>query len=308
MGLNADDGEEAFLERLIAARDRAADLPVPIGDDAAVFRAPAGCEIVAACDAICEGTHFRPGTPPEAIGRKALAVNLSDFAAMGAEPRFALVAASLPRGFSAELADRITAGLRRTAAEFGCVLAGGDTATHDGPLGLATTVIGFVRAGAAVRRDGARPGDVVAVTGALGGSFGADGMGRHLTFTPRLAEARALVAAGPPSAMMDVSDGLTLDLARLCRRSGVGVRLDLDRTPIHPDAGPPGPAARARAASDGEDFELLFTAPPDVFRRLLAGWRSPTPITAIGEIVPAGMTVVEGGVERPMIPRGYEHR
>jgi thiamine-monophosphate kinase len=300
------EGEDAFLERLIAARDEAPDLTVAIGDDAAVVRPPPGMEIVVAADAIVEGVHFVPGTPFDLIGRKALAVNLSDFAAMGAVPRWVFATASLPRGFAGASADRITAGLRTTARAYDAVLAGGDTVTHDGPLGVSVTVVGWIEPGRAVTRSGARVGDVVAVTGALGGSFPS---GRHLTFDPRVMEGRALARFGPPSAMMDVSDGLLLDLDRLCRRSGVGAALVAERIPVHADARAAGGDALERALSDGEDFELLFTAAPDVFAKIRAAWTSPTPITAIGEIrAGRGILVSQRGVETPVAPRGYEHR
>jgi thiamine-monophosphate kinase len=300
------EGEDAFLERLIATRDEAPDLKVPVGDDAAVVELPAETEVVVATDAIAEGSHFHPGTPFELVGRKALAVNLSDFAAMGAVPRFVFAAASLPRGFRATDADRVTAGLRALAHEHGLVLAGGDTIAHDGPLGLAVTVVGWVERGRAVTRSGARPGDLVAVTGALGGSLL---RGRHLTFAPRLAEGRALARAGPPSAMMDVSDGLLLDLDRLCRRSGVGARVFAERVPVHPDAAGAADDPVERALSDGEDFELLFTAAPAALARIRAGWALPTPLNVCGEIVPGrGILLSRAGVETPVVPRGYEHR
>jgi thiamine-monophosphate kinase len=300
------DGEEAFLERLYAARDEADDLVVPVGDDAAVFRAPPGTEIVVAADAIAAGTHFAADAPPELIGRKALAVNLSDFAAMGATPRHAFATACLPRGFAGAYADALTAGLRSLASRHGVLLSGGDTTTHAGALCLSVTVVGFVAAGRAVRRDGARPGDVLAVTGPLGGSLP---FGRHLTFEPRLPESRALVELGPPSAMMDVSDGLLLDLGRLCRRSGVAAVVDAERVPIHDDARRAGGDPLDRALADGEDFELLFAAPPAAFARIVARWPFATPPRAIGEIrAGTGISLRRAGVEAPVEPRGYEHR
>jgi thiamine-monophosphate kinase len=303
--MNGGSGEEAFLERLIASRPSAPDLLVPIGDDAAVFRPPPGFDIVVAADAIAEGSHFFPDTAPEAIGRKALAVNLSDFAAMGALPRFAFATASLPRGFRAEYADRITAGLRALADEFGVILAGGDTITHDGPCGISVTVAGYVEPGGAIRRDGARPGDLIVVTGPLGGSLP---FGRHLTFRPQVALGRRLREAGPPSAMMDLSDGLGLDLARLCRRSGVGARLEAERIPVHDDARRAGGDPLARALSDGEDFELLFTVAPEVWKRLLPRLEGFPHPTVVGEILDApGIRLLRNGVEAPLEPRGHVH-
>jgi thiamine-monophosphate kinase len=298
-------GEIAFLDWLRAHRDTAADLLVPIGDDAAVIRGDARHDLVVTTDMIAEGSHFLGSDPPGLVGRKALAVNLSDLAAMGAEPRHAFVTAALPRGFPAALPRRITRGIRSLAAEHGVVLAGGDTISHDGGLVLSITLLGRVRPGRAVTRSGARAGDVVAVTGALGGSLR---RGRHLRFDPRVAEGRALARLGPPSAMMDVSDGLLLDLSRLAAMSRVGARIFAERVPVHADAGR-GAAALERALSDGEDFELLFTMAPGDFRRVARAWRLATPITAIGEVTRRrGLTIVQGGVERRTRPRGFEHR
>lgn len=298
-------GEQAFLDWLARNAAKPRDLPVPIGDDAAVIRVARGCDFVVTTDAIAEGSHFLRTDPPRLIGRKALAVGLSDIAAMGAEPRFAFVSAALPHRFPPALPREITRGIRDLAALHGVVLAGGDTISHKGGIVLSTTVIGRVRKGRAVTRSGAMAGDVIAVTGALGGSFARR---RHLRFEPRLREARALVKLGPPSAMMDVSDGLLLDLWRLTRASATGARVLAERVPVHADAGRSAGKALERALSEGEDFELLFTVAPDRFRKILRGWRLDVPITAIGEIVPLGFTIVEDGVERMVEPRGFEHR
>jgi thiamine-monophosphate kinase len=300
-------GEEAFLERLIATGDRREDVIVPIGDDAAVLRPREGRDLVVAADAICEGTHFFPGTPPEAIGRKALAVNLSDFAAMAATPRFAFATACLPRGFDPRFADATTEGLRATARRYGVALCGGDTTTFDGPFVLSVTLVGDVERGRAVRRDGARPGDVLAVTGPLGASLRS---GRHLRFEPRLDASAALATLGPPSAMMDVSDGLLLDLDRLARRSGVGADVDAARVPIHADVDDVAPDARLLSAlSDGEDFELLFAAPPAIFERIAASWPLAAPPIAIGRATAEpGVRVFSNGALLALEKRGYEHR
>jgi thiamine-monophosphate kinase len=292
-------GEQAFLEWLARRAATRPGLTVPLGDDAAVFAVPGNCEAVVTTDTIAAGSHFRAADPPGLVGRKALAVSLSDIAAMGAEPAYAFAAAALPRGFAPSLPRAITRGMARLAKQWNVALAGGDTVSHAGGLVITTTVIGFVRAGRAVRRSGARPGDVIALTGAVGGSLRS---GRHLRFAPRVREGIALAALGPPSAMMDVSDGLLLDLWRLARASGVGARIHADRVPVHRGA------RRDRALSEGEDFELLFTMAPEVFLRVKRRWRLPVPITVVGEVVRRGFTIVENGVERMAEPRGYEHR
>jgi thiamine-monophosphate kinase len=299
-------GEQAFLDWIAGRAARPGDLTVPVGDDAAVFRVPSGHEAVVTTDAIAEGSHFLKSDPPRLVGRKALAVSLSDAAAMGASPRFAFVAATLPRGFGPELPRELTRGMAALAAKHGVVLAGGDTISHRGGIVIAVTVVAFVRKGRAITRSGARIGDVIAVTGALGGSIR---RGRHLRFEPRLRESRALVKLGPPTAMMDVSDGLLLDLWRLLRASGRGARIDAGCVPVHRDAGPAGGRrARESALSDGEDFELLFTMPRRRFEECARRWSLPVPIRAIGEVVASGFTIVEDGVERRARPRGFEHR
>jgi thiamine-monophosphate kinase len=143
------------------------------------------------------------------------------------------------------------------------------------------------------------------VTGALGGSLASR---RHLTFTPRIAEGLLLARLGPPSAMMDVSDGFLLDLSRLATASGVGARVWADVVPAHPDAGRSRRAAVDAALGEGEDFELLFTAPPPVLRRILRRWDLGTPISIVGEVVRRGFTIVRDGIERRARPLGFQHR
>jgi len=164
---------------------------------------------------------------------------------------------------------------------------------------VSVTALGRVSAGGAVTRRGARVGDLVLVTGALGGSRA----GRHLTFTPRLAESRRLVELGPPSAMIDVSDGLLLDLARVCEASGaLGFRLSAEQIPISDDA-----CDLEDACTSGEDFELLVTAPRSVAERLTSGWDLETRLTKIGEITASGYMMTMDGEERAVEPRGYCH-
>lgn len=296
-------GEEGFIAWLRESAESAPSLVVPLGDDAAVWSRPEGA-IVLAADVIAEGTHFDAGTRPELIGRKALAVNLSDLAAMAARPLCALATCALPSPFAAELPRRVTAGMREVAHAFQCPLVGGDTVTHGGGIVLSVTVMGTPVPGGPVRRDGARPDDVLAVTGALGGSR----TERHLTFTPRLAEATWLAENGPPTAMMDVSDGLLIDLHRLATASGCGFRLEADRVPVHADARRLPGDPRDHALGDGEDFELLLSAPPHVMERLQADWNLETPLTVIGEITDHARTLVREGRETEAPVRGYEHR
>ncbi len=296
-------GELAFLAWLRRTGGTAAGLEVPIGDDAAVWRLPSGEALVLAADAIAEGAHFRSGEDPRLVGRKALAVNLSDLAAMGAAPLCALATCALPRGFALPLAEALTEGLRGMGEEFGCPLVGGDTTTHDGGIVLSVSVVGTLPHGAAVLRSGARPGDLVFVSGALGGSI----HGPHLRFVPRLRESAALMELGPPTAMMDVSDGLLLDLHRLADASGVGFRIEAERVPVHADALRHERDPLRSALGGGEDFELLFTLPKERAEAVLARWNLATPITEIGEILPDGRLLVQNGHSTVAAPLGFEH-
>ncbi len=296
-------GELEFHAWLRSTSFGARDLVVGIGDDGAIVEAPPGFSTVLVADAMAEGSHFLTSDSPELIGRKALARNLSDIAAMGGIPRFALATAALPRGFAPDYPRRITTGMRALAAEYDTILTGGDTITHDGGLVISVTVIGFVERGRAVRRSGACVGDVIAVTGALGGSFPI----RHLSFDPRIYEARELCALGPPSAMMDISDGLAMDLRRLAVASGVGFRVKADLVPLHSDL-KEAPDAFHRALTDGEDYELLFTMSRAVWDHVKAAWTKSTPIRMIGEVILQGEELeLAGGKIVPFPLGGHVH-
>lgn len=273
-----------------------------IGDDAAVLRC--GEDVVVCTDSVAEGTHFVAGTEPQLIGRKAVARNLSDMAAMGAEPLGVLVALVLPRGCDEELAREIMRGCQRELRNTDAAIIGGDTTTHGGGIVLNVTILGRPMRERVIRRDGARPGDVLVVTGAFGGSS----RGRHLAIVPRLAEARELLRLGPPSAMIDVSDGLLLDLQRLAESSRCGFELDASLLPVHADAlALPGDSLE-RAMSDGEDFELLCAMPPEAWSRVESSWSQYVRLTRIGRVTAAGESILRNG--SPWMPRssGHVHR
>lgn len=303
-----------FVSALVASLPADARLEVPAGDDAAVLRPPAGRRTVVTVDMLMEGVDFvfGPDCTPEAVGHKALAVNLSDLAAMGSRPEAAVVAVALPRQGGEALGHGIQAGIARLALAEGVALAGGDTNTWDGPLVVSVTAVGSVPSGGAWRRDGARPGDRIVATGRFGGSI----LGRHLAVTPRCREAVAIAERFCVHAAIDVSDGLSLDLSRMMVASGVAAILDLDAVPVHPDAerlaAQDGRTPLDHALSDGEDFELLLALPPHEAGRLIAEWdaeRLQTPLTMIGEVTSgAGVWTRSGeGEPRQFIPRGYEH-
>lgn len=296
--MSSDEGEFAFIDRLAARLSPRPDGQVGVGDDCAVLE---GNRLIAT-DLLVEGVHFRSAwASPADIGWKALAVNLSDIAAMGGTPESAVIAVALPPDRPG-LADELVAGLLECAEQHGCPLVGGDTSA--GPeLFLAVTVTG--RADRPVLRSGASPGEAVFVTGPLGAAAAAlprlregaeaptaPALHRPL---PRIGEGRAAAAAGA-TAMLDLSDGLAVDLPRIAMASGVGVVLD--EVPVAAGATP------AEAVGGGDDYELCFTAAdPDRVRAAFAerGLREPI---AVGTTTHGTDVTLDG---QPLAG-GWEHR
>jgi thiamine-monophosphate kinase len=244
--------------------------------DAAVLRALRGRPVVC-CDACIEGVHFERSTAARAAGGKAAKRALSDLAASGARPRALLLALSAPPAASEERLRGLIEGVRAAARAAGAELVGGDLACHAGPLHLSVSALGeYDLAGAPPSRSRARAGDLVLLTGPVGGSR----LGRHLRFEPRLAEGRFLAAAGA-HALMDVSDGLAWDLFRLARAAGVAIELELDRVPLHRDARRAGGDALAHGLHDGEDHELLACIAPADWRRCAARARRRFPALCV---------------------------
>ncbi len=305
--------ETEFVDWLLRRIPADVRLEVPPGDDAAVLRPPAGRRTVVTTDMLMEGVDFvlGPDCPPQAVGHKALAVNLSDLAAMAARPEAIVVAVALPRHGGDAIARGLHEGIAALAADHGVTLAGGDTNAWDGPLVVTITAVGSVAAGVAWRRDGARPDDLLVVTGPCGGSI----LGRHLAVAPRCREALAIAARHTVHAAIDVSDGLSLDLSRMMAASGAAAVVDLAAVPIHPDA--ERLAARSddrrspldHTLADGEDFELVLAMPPADARALVA---DPPPglAPAIFGVVQAGSGLLAraaDGTTRPLEPRGFIH-
>jgi thiamine-monophosphate kinase len=284
------------------------------GDDAAVLQPPRGERLVATADAVVEGVHFDDRFTPADIGWKALAVNLSDLAAMGARPLWALVALALPRDTDPARVRGLARGLGACARSHGVAVVGGNV-TRARQLSLTITVVG----GAArpLLRDGARPGDAVMVSGTVGDAALGLRRGappalarRQRRPIPRLALGRAL--GGIATAAIDVSDGLVQDLGHLCEGSGVAASLRLEELPLS------APYRRAtRHAKDpwipalagGEDYELVVTVPPRRVQKALdAAARVATPLTVIGTILPgAGVQVVECNGHLHPVSRGHDH-
>ncbi len=283
-------------------------LAVGIGDDAAALDLRDGHPVLLATDMLVEGIHFRfPEASPEQVGHKALAVNLSDVAAMAGTPIAAVVSVALPRSGGLELGRRLHTGLARLAGQTGVAVAGGDTTSTDGPLVISVTVIGLAPPQGPVLRSGARPGDRLLVTGPLGGSR----HGHHLNFHPRLDEATCLLQSGGLHALIDISDGLSADLYHLLDESRVGARLRACAIPLRPvPAGShDGRTPLEHALSDGEDFELLAAVAPDAAEALLGSSPTAAGLTCIGESssgANAALDTPDGRIV-PLPRIGYTH-
>ena len=298
--------ESEFLSWV--ARQPLGDAPhvqVGPGDDCAVLSV-GDEQLVVTTDQVLDGVHIVVAEAGyAAAGRKAMARNLSDIAAMGARPIGATATVSLPLGTQQADVETIYAGLREIGDAMNCPLVGGDVASWDRPLVVSVTVFALAGAGGPVLRSTAQPGDVLAVTGTLGGAWKGQ---RHLHFTPRIAEAAALVEHCRPRAMMDLSDGLATDLGRLCEASHVGARVNAEAIPIAPDVQADDPLMAA--LTDGEDYELLIALPPGRADALLADPPFDAPIiTRIGELTEARellLTHPDGRCE-PLTPAGWEH-
>lgn len=274
-------------------RPLAGEGALDLADDAALLTPPAGQELVLAADAMVAGVHFLPDDPPETIGRKLLRVNLSDLAAMGAEPLGYLMTVALPRGTPDAWVAGFAAGLAADQREFGLSVLGGDTVSTPGPLTLSLTILGTVPRGQALRREGALAGDDLWVSGRIGdGWLGlraargemADPDGtlarRYRLPEPRLALGRAL--RGLAHAAMDVSDGLLQDLSHLCRAGGAAAEVEAARVPVSDPTAP-----IAALATGGDDYELLFAAAAqDRARIAAAAAAARTPVMRIGQFTP----------------------
>jgi thiamine-monophosphate kinase len=302
-------GEFAFIDWVKRGQAKSPAVTVGIGDDCAVLPASPAATLVTT-DMLMEGSCFRLAEAgPYRVGRKAMAVNVSDIAAMAGIPKVAFVSLGLPRTMSFEDVKELHRGLQTMAAEFGVAIAGGDTNTWDGPLTVSVTLLGDVHPRGAVLRSGAKVGDWIFVTGPLGGSI----LGHHLDFTPRVTVARWLHERIALHAMIDVSDGLAKDLHRIVEASGVGAELDASAIPIADAArqlsARDGRSPLEHALGDGEDFELVFTVSEEDGRRLSE--MSPPSgegLHHIGRIVESGFWLSDGATRTAFKPLGYEHQ
>ncbi len=314
-------GEFDVIARYFSRPARRGDVLLGVGDDAALLVPPPGQAVVAATDTLVEGRHFLPGTPAEVVGHQALAVNLSDLAAMGAEPAWALLSLSMPDVDEAWI-EGFARGLYRLADEHGVALVGGDTVA--GPRVVTIEALGFVPPAEALTRSGARPGDALFVSGWPGeaaagldllrtGAAAFDSpdrcVRRFLYAEPRLALGRAL--RGLATAAMDVSDGLLGDLGKLVRASGVGAVVQLESLPVSPSLAAQGGRARCEhyLLHGGDDYELLFTVPEHVAVSLeRIATRAGCPLHRIGNIVPGdGVQCLRQGCVAIIEGHGHDH-
>ncbi|MCD6365817.1 MAG: thiamine-phosphate kinase [Planctomycetes bacterium] len=283
------------------------EVPLGPGDDMALVMCGRE-EILVTTDQVLDGVHFRLAEHgPAAAGRKAMARSLSDAAAMAVLPVAAVATTTLPKGFARADAEAVYHGLRLIGDQFSCPLVGGDVASWDGALTITTTVLARPLDTKAILRSGAIAGDAICVTGQFGGAWRSN---RHLVFVPRIAEAIALARSYELHALIDVSDGLSADLAHICRTSGVGAVVRAGDVPIHQDAKTYCPdAPLAAALDDGEDYELLFAMPSDQAEKLVADQGLPVAVSRIGTITPGDDITLEhaDGRTETLLGRGWEH-
>lgn len=316
--------ETYFTQRAMTRHD----VSLGIGDDAAILDVPGGMQLVATTDTLVEGIHFHAGTAPSAVGYKSLAVNLSDLAAMGAEPAWVTLSLCLPEADAGWLED-FSRGFLDLAEKHGVQLVGGDTV--QGPLSVTVQAMGFIPAGSALRRDAAQPGDRIYVTGTLGDAAIGLRLLREDDVPPAVTSAlvRRLEYPEPRTgigsglrgiahAAIDISDGLVGDLGHILERSGTGATIHLDRLPLS-DAFPAGcaqlalepdsSAALEFALAGGDDYELCFTVPPERIGQLQALDGMPVAFTEIGVIEPGSglRCVAAGGQPVELAVTGYRH-
>jgi thiamine-monophosphate kinase len=329
----AELGEFGLIARITAGLPRSAGVIVGVGDDAAILDIGCGELLVATCDAQVEDTHFRLcHTNPHDIGQRALAVNLSDIAAMGARPRFALISLLMPPTLDVAVLDGIYEGLREEAAQFDVALVGGNIARNAERLIIDITLLGTGTRTMLLRRDSAKPGDAVMVTGSLGSAaagllvledeqLAAKIPSENLigvlaalrTPTPRVAAGQWL-AQHEVTTGMDVSDGLAADLLHICEASGVGAHIEAESLPIQPEvvtlATLAGREPQDLALFGGEDYELVFTVPADRADVLAHELFVATGVkaTAIGTICEgSAMTLFRQGMPSPLRSNGWDH-
>lgn len=323
-------GEFGLIDRIQSRFPQPVAPELGIGDDAALLSPSVGSQVVVSTDLLTEGVHFDLSFGPDRLlGRKALAVNLSDIASMGAVPRWFFLSLAIPAGFALETLKGLLDGLAEQAAEHQCLLAGGDTCSSKGGLTISVTIMGEQQPSQILKRGGARPGDEIWVSGTLGdaalglrlllegkrlGQTDDQLIQRHLDPTPRCKLGTMLAESRLIHAMIDISDGLLADLGHICEQSGCGAEIMLDRLPLsapfQASTEHLADVAWSLALCGGEDYELCFTAPPAHHAAILAVAKTAgIPVTVVGKVTSSGQVqaiLPDGTIFKPS-RSGYTH-
>lgn len=288
-------GEDRLLDRLLPDLPLGKTVVAGAGDDCAIAEMPpAGNLLVLKTDCIVENVHFSSGADPLDVGWKAMMRPLSDFAATSALPQLALITLIASKQTDVEWVQKLYRGLRRAAKRFELSIVGGETSSTPGPIAISVSVVGFVEKDRWTSRRGGKVGDDLFVTGQLGGAI----KHKHLRFIPRIAESRWLTKNFSIQAMMDLSDGLGIDLPRLARASKVGFKIETENLPLAPGA------KIGDAISEGEDYELLFAISPRQSKRLQRAWKRKFPKLALTRI---GQLHQTSNIKHQTLPGGYVH-
>jgi len=302
---NGEDEITAWFAR--QSRLSIEDFPIGIGDDMAQIQFAGDVPVFITTDMLLDGVHFDlKKTTLKQVGYKAMAVNLSDCAAMATVPVAAVVSVALPKGFGAGELKQLHSGITLAGNKFGCALVGGDITRwrKKEPFVISVAMLSRCAGNEPIRRSGAKVGDSICVTGTLGGA----GFGRHLRFEPRVKEAIKIAQMVTVNSMIDISDGLSSDLNRICQQSKVGAIIYADQIPLSKEARK-SKDPLSSALNDGEDFELLFTLSPQDCQRLLQNWDGHVPITQIGVITDTKKMKIKtpDGRMRKLEAKGYDH-